>query len=156
MSQPRRSSDLEAVSGETDDSDQHIYTISDSSKQVDARNYPIKETHFVRRVLNLSVRVGYLEQAVIGIGIIGQGSTQLITNGDTHIGMNLVKNFLTDNINQLINTNSSQLNMFQSKALVIVSQDESVEGNRNIICTSRDSRKIRRNHIRIGTPVVNK
>ena len=30
-----------------------------------------------------------------------------------------------------------------------------MEGNRNIICTSRDSRKSRGNHSRIGTPGVN-
>ena len=39
---------------------------------------------------------------------------------------------------------------------MIGSHDESVEGNRNIICTSRDSRNIRGNHSRIWTPGVNK
>ena len=39
--------------------------------------------------------------------------------------------------------------------LVIGLQDESVEGNRKIICTSLDSRNIRGNHSRIGTPGVN-
>ena len=46
--------------------------------------------------------------------------------------------------------------MFQSKASMIGSQDESVEGNRKIICTSRDSRNLRGDHIRIETPGVNK
>ena len=50
----------------------------------------------------------------------------------------------------------SPLNMNQSKVFVIGSQDESVEGNRNIICTSRDSRNIRVYHSRIGNLVVNK
>ena len=52
------------------ESDEHVDTISDSSKQVHARNDPIKETHIVDRVCNLSVRVGSLEPAVIGIRII--------------------------------------------------------------------------------------
>ena len=44
---------------------EHVDTISDYSKQVDARKDPIKETHIVDRVRNLSVRVGSLETAVI-------------------------------------------------------------------------------------------
>ena len=39
---------------------------------------------------------------------------------------------------------------------MIGSQDESVEGNRNIICTSRDSRTIEGDHSEIDTPGVNK
>ena len=89
------------------ESDEHVDTISDSSKQVDARNDPIKETHVVNRVCNLSVVVGSIEPAGIGIGIIGQGSTQLNTNGDTNIGTNLVLNVLTNSSKQLFNTNSS-------------------------------------------------
>ena len=57
---------------------------------------------------------------------------------------------------QLFNTNSFRLNTFQSKVFVIGSQDESVEGNRKIIFTSRHSRNIREDHSRIGTPGVNK
>ena len=45
--------------------------------------------------------------------------------------------------------------MLQSEAFVIGPQDESLESNRNIICTSRDSRNIRGDHSRIGTPGVN-
>ena len=39
---------------------------------------------------------------------------------------------------------------------MIGSQDESMESNRKIICTSRDSRNIRGNHTKIKTPGVNK
>ena len=78
------------------ESNDHVDTIRDSSKQVDARNDPIKETHIVDRVHNLSVRVGSLEKAVIGIGIIRQGSTIFITNKGTDIGTNLVTNVLTN------------------------------------------------------------
>ena len=53
-------------------------------------------------------------------------------------------------------TSSSQLNKFQSKTFVIGSQYESVGGNRNIICPSRDIRNSMGNHSRIGTPGVNK
>ena len=76
--------------------DDHVDTTSDSSKQIDARNDPIKETHIVDRVCNLSVGVRYFEPAVIRIVIIGQGSTQLITNGDMNTGTNLVTNVLTN------------------------------------------------------------
>ena len=67
------------------ESDEHADTISDSIKQVDARNDPIKETHIVNRISILSIIVGSLEPAVIRI--IGQGSTPLSTN--------LINNFLT-------------------------------------------------------------
>ena len=59
--------------------------ISDSSKQVDARIYPIKEIHIVEGIKNLSVGVGFLEPAIIGIGFIGQGSTPLSTNLVTNV-----------------------------------------------------------------------
>ena len=39
------------------ESDEHADTISDSSKQVDASNTPIKYTHMVNRINNLSVGV---------------------------------------------------------------------------------------------------
>ena len=129
--------------------------IRDSSKQVDARNYPIKETHIVDRACNLSVGVGYLEPAVFRIGIIGQGITYLITNGDTNIGANLVMNVLKNSDEQLFNTNSSRLNTLQSEEFVIGSPDESVESNRKIKCTSRDGRNIRGDHTKIKTPGVN-
>ena len=127
-------------------SDEHVDTISDSSKQVDAKNDPIKETHIVDGISKLSIGVGSLEPAVIEI--IGQGSTPL--------SINLVTNVLTNSSEQLFMTNLSPLNAFQSKEFVIGLQDESVGGNSNIICTSRDSRNIRVNHSRIGTPGVNK
>ena len=38
---------------------------------------------------------------------------------------------------------------------MIGQQEESVESNRNIICTSHDSRNIRGNHSRIENPGVN-
>ena len=47
------------------ESDEHVDTISDSSKQVDPRNDPIKETHVVDRVSTLPIVVGSLEPAVI-------------------------------------------------------------------------------------------
>ena len=137
--------------------DENVGTIIDSIKQVDARNDPIKETHIVDGIITLSIGVGSLEPAVIGIRIIGQGSSQINTNLVTNIGTNLVTNVLKKSNEHFFNTNSSRLNTFQSEAFVIGLQDESVEGSRNIICTSRDSRNIRGNHIsRIDTPGVNK
>ena len=49
---------------------EHADTISDSSKQVDASNKPITDTHIVNRVRNLSVGVVSVEPAVIGVKII--------------------------------------------------------------------------------------
>ena len=60
------------------ESDEHVDTISDSSKLVDASNESIKETHIVNGISNLSIGVGSLEPAIIII--IGQGSTPLSSN----------------------------------------------------------------------------
>ena len=70
--------------------------------------------------------------------------------------MDLVTHVFTNSSEQLSIKNLYLLNTFQPKAFVIGSQDESVKGNRNIICTSHDSRISMGNHIRIGTPGVNK
>ena len=100
--------------------DEHVDTISDSRKQVDPRKYPVAETHIVDRVLTLSIGVGPLEPAVIGI--IGQDSTDLVTH--------VLKNYSE----QVYMTNKFQLNTFQLKAFVIGLQDDILGGNRNIIC----------------------
>ena len=66
------------------ESDEHTDTISDSSKQVDASNDPIKDTHIVEDINNLSVGIVSVEPAVIGVGIIGQGITQGVIRGHKH------------------------------------------------------------------------
>ena len=124
------------------ESDEHVDTISDYTKQFDLRNDPIKETHIVDRVRTLSIGVRYLDPAVVRI--IGQDSTDLVT----HV--------LTNSSEKLSMASSSPLNTFQSKAFVIGSQEKIVGGKRNIICTSVDSRNSMGNHIRIGTPGNNK
>ena len=48
------------------DSDEHTDTISDSSKQVDAGNKPITDTHIFEGVNKLSVGIVSVEPAVIG------------------------------------------------------------------------------------------
>ena len=144
---PMKKKDVSTINDSVyNDYDEHVETIRDSRKQVDPRNDPIKETHIVKGVSNLSIGVGYLDPSVIGI--IKQGSTKLSTNLVTHV--------LTNSREQLSMTSLSPLNTFQSKAFMIGSQDESVGGNRNIICTSRDSRNSMGNHSRIRTPGVNK
>ena len=67
------------------ESGEHVDTIGDSIIQVDASNQPIKETHIVDRVCNLSVRVISVEPAVIGVRIIEQGITQGVINGDKRL-----------------------------------------------------------------------
>ena len=139
------------------ESDEHVDTISDSSKQVEASNNPIKETHIFNGINNLSVGVVSVEPAVIGVGIIGQGTTQGVINGGMGIGSNLVTNVLTNSSKILFDTNTFQLNTLQSDMLVIGPQDGSTKSNNRIIYTPSDSRKIRGKHIsRIDTPGVNK
>ena len=94
--------------------DEHVDTISDSSKQVDASNETIKKTHIVEGINNLSVGVVSVEPAVIGVEIIRQGITQGVINGDTDIGSNLITNVLTNSSKQLFDTNTFQLNTLQS------------------------------------------
>ena len=131
---------------------EHVDTISDSSKQVDTSNKPIKDTHIVDGIKNLLVGVVTVEPYVIGVGIIGHGITQGVINGGTNISSNLVTNVLTNSSKILFYTNTFQLNTLQSEALVIASQDESMESNRKVICTSSDIRNIRGEHIsRINT-----
>ena len=138
------------------ESDENVDMISDSCKQVDASNDPIKDTHIVDRIDNLSVGVVYVEPAVIGVGIIGQGITQGIINGGMDIGSNLVTKLLTNSSKILFDVNTFQLNTLQSETLVIGPQDESVKRNNRIICTPSDSRNNRGEHVsRIDTPGVN-
>ena len=103
--------------------DEHADTISDSSKQVDESNEPIKETHIVDGINNLSVRVVSVNPSVIRVWIIGQGITQGVINGDTKIGSNLVTDVLANSSKILLNTNMFQLNTLQSETLVIGPQD---------------------------------
>ena len=114
---------------------EHVDTISDSNKQVDPRNNPIAETRY-----NLSVRFGLFKTAVVIGGHIGP-----------------ITNVLENSCVELPLDNLSPLNTNQSKAFMIGSQCESMGVNRNILnCTSPDSRNIRKNNSRIGTPGVNK
>ena len=139
------------------ESDEHEDTISDSSKQVDASNEPIKDTHIVDGINNLSVVVVSIKPAVIGVGIIGQSITQGVINRDTNIGSNLVTDVLTNSSKVLFDTNTFQLNTPQSETLVIRQQDESMKRYNRIICTTSDSINISENHIsRIDTLGVNK
>ena len=105
------------------ESDEHVDTISGARKHVDASNEPIKDTHMVERINNLSVGVVSVEPAIIGFRIIRQGITQGVINGGTNIFRNLVTNVLTNSSKILFDTNMFQLNALQSEALVIGTQD---------------------------------
>ena len=107
--------------------DEHADTISDSSKQVDASNNTITDTHIFGVINNLSVGVISVEPAVIVVGIIGQGIAQGVISGRTNIVGNIVTDILTDSRKQLFRTNMFQLNSLQSETLVIGPQDESVK-----------------------------
>ena len=125
------------------ESDEHADTISDSRKQADASNDPMRDTHIVDKINNLSVEVVSIEPSVIRVGIIGRGITQVVINGGTNIGSNLVTNVLTNYSKILFDTNTFQLNTLQSETLVIEQQDESVKIKNRIICMPSDSRNIR-------------
>ena len=103
--------------------DGHADKISDSSKQVDASNKPITDTHIADRVHNLSVGVVSVDPAVIGFRTIGQGISQGVISRRTSIVNNTVTYILTDSSKQLFETNMFQLNSLQSEKLVIGPQD---------------------------------
>ena len=105
------------------ESDENADMIIDSSKQVDASNEPIKDTHIVDGINNLSVEVVSVDPAVIGVGIIGQGTSQGDINWGTSIGSNLVTDVLTNSSKILFDTNTFQLNTLQSETLVIRPQE---------------------------------
>ena len=131
--------------------------MSDSSKQVDASNRPITDTHIVEGINNLSVGVVSVKPAVIGVGIIGQVITQGAISGRTSIVKNIVTDISSDSSKQLFKANTFQLNALQSETLVIGSQDEYMKSTNRIISTTSDSKNIRENHIsRIDTQGVNK
>ena len=98
-------------------------------KRVDASNEPIKNTHIVDGINNLSVGVISVEPAVIRVRIIEQGINQGVINRGTNISSNLVTNVLTNSSNILFDTNTFQLDTLQFEALVIGSQDESMKKN---------------------------
>ena len=139
------------------ESDEHADTISYSSKQVDASNKPITDTHIVEGVNKLSVGIVSVKPAVIGVGIIGRGITQGVISGKISIVKNIVTDISLDSSNQLFETNTFQLNSLQSEMLVIGSQDESMKITNRIISTPSESRNISGDRIsRIDTPRVNK
>ena len=86
------------------ESNEHVDTISNSSKQVDARDKPIKETHIVDGINNLSVGFVSVEPAFIGVRIIGQGITQDVINKGTDFFRNLVTDVLTNSSKILFDT----------------------------------------------------
>ena len=120
------------------ESDEQVYTISDSNKQVDPRIDPMAETHIVDRFLKLSVGVGLFKPAVIGVII-----KYLVTNFQENSRMEL-------SINRL-----SPLNTDTSKAIVISLEYKSAGVDRNTLSCTPSDRTIW-NHSRIGTPGVNK
>ena len=124
------------------ESDEHADTMSDSSKQVDASNKPITDTHIVERVNNLSVDVVSVEPAIIGVRIIGRGITQGVISGRTSIVKNIVTDIFPDSSKQLFGTNMFQLNSLQFETLLIGSQDESMKSTNKVIITPSHGRNI--------------
>ena len=63
---PMKKKDVSTINNSVyNESDEHVDTISDSSKHIDARNDPIKETNIINRVSTLSIGVRTLDPAVI-------------------------------------------------------------------------------------------
>ena len=88
------------------ESDEHADTISDSSKPVDASNEPITDTHIFEGINNLSFEIVSVDPDFIGVGIIGQGTTQGVINRITNIGSNIATDILTNSSKQLFKTNT--------------------------------------------------
>ena len=60
---PMNKKDVSTISDSVyNELDEHVDTIIDSIKQVDARNVPIKETHIVEGISNLSTELGLSSQ----------------------------------------------------------------------------------------------
>ena len=63
------------------ESDEHVDMISDSSKQVDASNKPIKDTHIVKGINNLSVRIVSVDPAVMESESLDRASPTALLRG---------------------------------------------------------------------------
>ena len=130
--------------------------IRDSSKQVEASEEPIKDTH----IHNTSVGTTSVYSAVAGVGIIGRGGrgiTQGMISGGTIISSsNVTTDVLTDFSKMILESDSFPLNPLKSQTLVIASQNELfLSFDRNVRVSSEigDSRI---DHGRIGSPIMNK
>ena len=155
---PMKKKDVSTINDSVySDLDEHADTISYSRKPFDASNKPIKDTHIVKVIINLSFGFVSVKAAIIRVGIIRQVITQDVINGSTNIGSNIVTDILTNSSKQLFEMNVFQLNSLQSETLVIGLQDKSVKRTNSIISTPSDNRNIRGEHIsRIDTPGVHK
>ena len=139
------------------DSGEHADTMSDLSKQVDASNKPIADTHIFDRVRNLSVGIVSVEPDVVGFGIIVRGITQVVISRGASIGKNIFTDILPDSDKRLFETNTSQPKSLHSETLVIGSQDESMKSTNRIMSTLSDGRNVRGYCISsIDTPRANK
>ena len=118
---------------------------------------PITDTHIVKGVNKLSLRIVSVEPSVIGIRIIGRGITQGMISGRASIVKNIFTYIVSDSSKKLFKMNTFQLNSLQSETFVIGSQDEFIKSKNMIKRTPSDGRNIRGDRIsRIDTPGVNK
>ena len=130
--------------------DEYEDEISDSDKNVEASKEPIIDTH----VRNTSVGIVSVKLAAAGVGIIGRGGrgiTQGMISGGTSIVKDVVTNVLTDSRNMIF-----PLDPFKSQTIVIALQNEPMLSCNRIVRASSDIVNSRIDHVRIGTPIVNK
>ena len=80
----------------------------------------------------------------------------MINGGTGKINSNVVTDVLTDSSKMIFKTDTFPLNPFKSQTLVISLQDEYTLSSNRIVRTSSDIGNSRINHVRIGTPIVNK
>ena len=86
-----------------------------------------------------------------------RGITQGIINGGTCITeSNVVRDVLTDYSKMILKTNTFPFDPFKSQTLVIASQNEPTLSCNRIIRALSDAGNSRIDHVRIGTPIVNK
>ena len=98
---------------------------SDSSKQVETSNEPIKDTH----IHDTSVGTNNMELAVTGVGIIEQGGPRsiiggsitqgIIQRGKIIISSNVITHILMDSSEMILRSDSFPFNPLKSQTLVI-------------------------------------
>ena len=137
-------------------SDEYEDEISDLSKHVEARKYPITDTN----VSNTSVGTTSVDPAIITVEIIGRGgrgiNQGMIHGGTRIISSNVITDVLTDYSKMILKSNTFPLDSFKSQTLMIALQNEPTLSCNRIVRASSEIGDSRIDHGRIGNPIMNK
>ena len=135
---------------------------SDLSKHVMTSKEIIKDTH----VHDTSVGTTNVDPVVTGVGIIGQGQSRAISGGSITKGIihggrsiissNVITHVLTDYSEMIIKSVPFPFNPIKSQTLVIAPLTKPFMTCDRDVRTSSKIEYSRPEHVRIGTPFVNK